>query len=352
VKIRTRLALLLIAASSGAIACDGPTPAPETQTELLLGTSISVSIYDGVPEGAFNEVFLRVQEIEERMSTTEEDYDSTELLEVNRNAGAQAVPVSADTLYVVQQAVRYAELTEGAFDPTIEPLVDVWAISGAGEVREQLPPEDWIEETRLLTDYRDLRIDEAGAGLYLERPGMGVDVGGIAKGYAADEAARILRERGVESALFDFGGNIVTMGAKPDGTPWRIGIQNPASQRGAFLGILETEAKTIVTSGNYERYFMHEGRRYHHIIDPETGYPARNNLRSVTVVATESITADALSTALYVMGLEAGSALLEDLPGVEAAFLTDENELVATPGFAENFELTDQSFSVRVLGED
>ncbi len=310
-----------------------------TKTQLLLGTTISVTVYEPASE-AVDAVFARVREIEEKMSTSVDDYDTTELLQVNRGADEVAVRVSDDTFFVLEAAKEYSEISFGAFDLSIWPLVRIW---GFGTADASIPPEPRIEATRALVDYRKVRLDPASRSIFLEEKGMGVDVGGIAKGYAADEARRILREYGVERALLDFGGNILTIGEKPDGSPWRIGIQNPDSQRGRFLGIVETGPGAVVTSGDYERFFEVDGVRYHHIIDPETGYPTRNGLRSVTILAEDSMDADALSTAVFVLGVEEGTKLIETMPTVEAAFVTDDT-VYLTSGMSIN--VIDDSYQV------
>ncbi|HKJ85476.1 MAG TPA: FAD:protein FMN transferase, partial [Spirochaetia bacterium] len=282
------------------------------------------------------------------MSTSEEDYTMTELMAVNDAAGEEAVVVSPDTFEVVRQAVEYSRRTEGAFDVTVGPLVSLWGIGSGGEV---VPAEQLIAEARASIDYAKVQLDPARRTIYLPDPAMGVDVGGIAKGYAADEAARILREQGVDSALLDFGGNILTVGEKPDGSPWRIGIQVPDAGRGEYLGIAEVVDLAVVTSGTYERYFIYDGVRYHHILDTETGYPARNGIESVTIITPESMRADALSTALFVMGAERAMAYVESQPDVEALFVNTENEVFMSSGMGDYFSLTNEAFTISELAD-
>lgn len=309
--------------------CASETFEPTRQGELLLGTTIGVTLYEEGPDDIFEQVFARVREIEEKMSVSEEDYDRTELLEVNRNAGRRPVAVSADTFEVVRRAVEYSALTDGAFDVTIQPLVELW---GIGTQDAQVPSEEEITERLALVDYRKVELNPAEQTIYLPEEGMGLDVGAIAKGYAADEARRILQENGVDRALLDFGGNILTMGEKPSGEPWAIGIQNPNEGRGRFLGILESGPTAVVTSGDYERFFVEADVRYHHIISSRTGYPARPGLSSVTIVTEESTEADALATAIYVMGAERGLPFVAERDGVEAAFVTQDNKVYMTEG--------------------
>ena len=323
--------------------CSNTPEEPETRTQLILGTTVTVRIYEGATETAFKRSFERVREIEERMSTNTTDYSSTELIEVNRAAGERPVRVSEDTFYVVRRALEYSRMTDGAFDVSIEPLVDLW---GIGTEYAAVPSEEEIAERLEKVDYRKVRLDHEEQTIYLPEEGMGLDVGGIAKGYAAEEVARILREEGIEHALLDFGGNILAIGVKPDGSRWKIGIQNPQESRGEFLGIVEDEAMTVVTSGNYERYFEKDGVRYHHIIDSRTGYPARTGLSSVTIVADDSTEADTLSTAVYVMGVERGAELIESLDGIEAAFVTKARSVYMTSGMPGSLDITNEAFEI------
>jgi thiamine biosynthesis lipoprotein len=333
--------LLIVTLVATLSACDQKPVEPTTETELRLGTTITVSIYQDPPEDAFERVFERVLEIEEKMSSSTEDYETTEVLRINRAPAGLPVTVSADTFAVIERGLEFSRVSDGAFDITIAPLVQLWAI---GTDAAGIPSKDSIEEVLPLVGYRMVELDRNTLGVVLEKQGMGVDVGGIAKGYAADESIRILRDLGVRHALLDFGGNIVTLGMKPDGSRWRIGIQNPNQERGSYVGIVETDEEAVVTSGPYERYFVEDGVRYHHIIDPDDGYPVRNGLGSVTIVSPDSTAADALSTACYVLGLDAGFKLVESLPQVEAIFITDANAVHLSDGLADRFDLTNSAF--------
>lgn len=341
---RAAAALAVVVAAALVFAgCESAPPERRSETELLLGTTVGVTTYGDVPDEVYSRIFDRVLEIEEKMSTSEEDYTMTELMAVNDAAGQMPVGVSEDTFYVVEQAVDYSRLTGGAFDVSVQPLVSLW---GIGTEWAAVPPEEEIEAAVAAIDYREVELDPAGTEVFLTGADMGIDVGGIAKGYAADEAARILREAGVESALLDFGGNIQTVGTKPDGSPWRIGIQVPDATRGQYIGVAEVVDLAVVTSGTYERYFVQDGVRYHHILDTTTGYPVRNGLDSVTIITPESIRADALSTAVFAMGLEDGLAFVESLPDVEAFFVTTDREVTMTSGMDEYFELTNEDFTL------
>ncbi len=316
---------------------------PVREGKLLLGTTVNVTLYEEGPDDIFERVFDRVEQIERKMSTSKDDYDTTELLEVNRNAGIRPVRVSADTFEVIRRALEYSELTDGAFDVTIYPLVELW---GIGTADARVPAEEEIQERLALVDYRKVQLDREAQTVYLPEEGMGLDVGAIAKGYAADESRRILKEAGVDSALLDFGGNIVTVGEKPNGEPWKIGIQNPEAGRGRYLGILSSGPMAVVTSGDYERYFVQDDVRYHHIISSRTGYPARPGLASVTILTDDSTEADALATALYVMGAEKGLPFVRDRDDIEAAFVTQEKEVYMTAGMESALNVSHEDYEV------
>ena len=176
---------------------------------------------------------------------------------------------------------------------------------------------------------------------------MGLDLGSIAKGYAADEVARILRASGAAAGLIDLGGNILTFGSKPDGSKWRIGIQNPMEARGTKLGIVEIAAGSVTTAGTYERFFEKDGKRYFHILDARTGYPAWNGLAAVSVVAPDSTAADGYDTLVFTLGLERGRKLVEATRGrIEAVFVTEQRQVYVTPGLRSRFTLTDRAFTL------
>jgi thiamine biosynthesis lipoprotein len=175
---------------------------------------------------------------------------------------------------------------------------------------------------------------------------MSLDLGAIAKGWAADESARVLKKDGVKGAILDFGGNVMLVGRKPNGQAWRIGVQNPMDTRGNYIGVLTCDEKAVVTSGVYERYFEQDGRRYHHILDTTSGYPVENGLISVSIVADNSTDADALSTTIFALGLEKGRAFAAGLPAIGVVFITAERKIHLTENLQKLFELTDPEFTL------
>jgi thiamine biosynthesis lipoprotein len=310
------------------------------QSEFVLGTVCTVNLYKKGSAGVYRNIFRRLREIEERMSANLAD---SELERVNSAAGNEAVVVHDDLLELLEQALYYAELSGGAFDPVVGPLVKLW---GIGSDSPHVPAQEEIAGLLPLVNRRDIEIDREKRTVFLKRPGMRLDLGAIAKGYAADEAVRIIREAGIPQALIDLGGNIFAYGEKEDGSPWRVGIQNPAGNRGDYIGIAEVRNKTIVTSGVYERYIEADGMRYHHILSPESGYPADTGILSVTIIADSSLEADGLSTAVFVMGYEKGRALVESLDNAEAVFVLDDFTVRGTSGALEAFTLTDTAFTL------
>lgn len=319
--------------------CTAPTPISESR--LKLGTNITITAHDTPPRGTFTAVWDRIDEIEKLMSINSSRYTSTEIMEVNQAAGDHAVELSADSMHVLQTGIDIGRLSDGAFDITIAPLVLLWQVTTDDP---SLPPEDAIEEARRLVDYTEVQID--GNAVFLPEPGMGIDLGGIAKGYAANEAAQILRENGINHAVLDFGGDIVAVGSKPDGSPWRVGLQDPQQRRGNLMGVVEVSDSSVVTSGIYERFFELDNIRYHHLLDPATGYPTRNELTSVTVITTDPTIADALSTAAFVLGLEDGLQLLEEQEGVEGIFI-DHNQLIhLTSGIQNSLRLLTSEYTI------
>ena len=317
----------------------GCTESVPSQSEFLLGTICTVTLYDWGKPAIYRDVFSRMREIENRMSVHIEGSD-VDL--INKSAGIAAVRVHDDVFMVIEKALYYAELSDGALDPTVEPLVSLWDIGGD---HPRVPEPEEIEAVLPLIDWRDVELDSTNKSVFLKRPGMALDLGAIAKGFAADEAAAILRKARIPQAIIDLGGNILTVGTKKDGSLWRIGIQNPQDTRGAYIGIAEVREKTVVTSGIYERYFYSDGVRYHHIFSAADGYPVRNNLLSSTIITGSSMDADALSTTVFVLGYEKGRALAESLEGVEAIFVFDDLSIIMTGGI--NFSLTNDDFTIK-----
>ncbi|MDR1277553.1 MAG: FAD:protein FMN transferase [Treponema sp.] len=324
-----------------ALSCSRPAAA---QTEFVMGTVCSVNLYEGGSRGLYAAVFSRLREIDRAMNANgEEGAGESEVARINRNAGKEPVRVSGDLIAVLDRALRYAELSGGGFDPTVGPLVKLW---GIGTERERVPPAEEITAALALVNWRDVRIDHQGGTVFLTKPGMAIDLGAIAKGYAADETGALVKKAGLDRGIIDLGGNILALGSRPGAGPWRIGIQDPERERGTYLGVLPVRDKSVVTSGVYERYFESGGRRYHHILSTGDGYPVDNGLLAVTIMADFSIDADSLSTSVFTLGYEKGRALVESIPGAEAIFVFADKSIRGTQGAMEIFSLASGQYRI------
>ncbi|OOM10381.1 FAD:protein FMN transferase [Clostridium saccharobutylicum] len=303
-----------------------------------LGTIIRLRVDGKNGEEAIQEAIDRLNVIENKMSVFKE---YSEVSMINKNAGISSQEVSTDTYFVIKKAVKYSILSEGTFDPTIRPIVSLWSI---GSDKPRIPSKSEIERNLKLVNYEDIILDEKSYSIGLKHANQAIDVGGIAKGYAADEVNKVFKNRKIKSALIDLGGNIYALGAKPDKTLWNVGIQNPFNTRGEYIGVISVKNKSIVTSGNYERYFTKEGKIYHHIIDPKTGYPSESEIISSTIISDHSIDGDGLSTGVYIMGLEKSVKLIQSLKGIDAIFITKNKEVYVTSGIKNNFKITNIEF--------
>jgi len=353
---------------------------PRSQREFVLGTICVINLYESGSNRLYSRIFSRIREIDRIMSAFPGEFedllnDSAPLsdatiidpnaggaagggvgnpvstlvsgvLAINRQAGIAPVKVRADLLEVLVAARRYAELSGGAFDPTIGPLVKLW---GIGSETQRIPADYEIAAALELVNWRDLIIDRAAGTAFLNRQGMEIDLGAIAKGYAADEAARIAKEGRVKRGIIDLGGNIFALGWRDEkgSVPWRIGVQNPFDIRGESIGVLKVHDTSVVTSGVYERFFeTSDGKRYHHILSTINGYPAENGLLSVTIVTERSMEADALSTSVFAMGYEKGKALINSIPGADAVFVFADRSVKITEGLSGIFTLTNNEFTL------
>lgn len=265
---------------------------------------------------------------------------SSEVARLNLEAGKNEVLLSPETFEVIKKAKGYSELCSGTFDITVAPLVKLWGIFSKNE---RVPLKSEIEAILYLTNYKDILLNEEKHSAMLSKIGQKVDLGAIAKGYAADRVIDTYKKNAVKSGFINIGGNVLTLGNKPDGTPWLIGIQNPFKIRGEYIGIQEICDQAVVTSGDYVRYLEEGEIKYHHILDPRTGYPANSGIISATVIGRNSMEADALSTAIFILGLRKGMELVNEVEGVEAIFITSDNKVYVTKGAQESFSFINPS---------
>lgn len=324
----TRLPALGLALTLLAGCAPAPTQARPTaeRTFFAMDTVMTLRLYEGGDEALLDAAENRVEELEALWSVTEE---AGEVYALNRDKAAELSPETADLL---DRALDMCQRTGGALDVSIYPVLRAWGFT-TGEYA--VPDDETLAALLPLVDYREIKLDGSAATL---SGGMELDLGGVAKGYTGDVLAALLREGGAASALLDLGGNIQAVGRRPDGSPWRVAIRDPAGE--GNLGVVEVVDQAVVTSGGYERYFEEDGVRYWHILDPDTGAPARSGLVSVTVVGDTGAVCDALSTALFVMGLEDALDHWRQHRDFEAVFVSADGSVTVTAGLEGSFTLT------------
>ena len=304
---------------------------------FAMDTVVSQKIYGTNAKKAANEVFERIKYLERLLTIHAPGGDINRL---NENAGQGNIELNQETVAIIKSALKISQLSGGAFDITIAPLVKLW---GIGTEDPNIPSQKQVQTLLTLVGYNDIHLDEKNHYVALKKKGQMVDLGGIAKGFAGDAAVKIYKKNGIHSALINLGGNVVTLGRRVDGSLWSIGIQNPRAKVGKYIGIINVTDKTVATSGDYQRYFEQNNKRYHHIIDPKTGEPADSGLLSVTVVAKSSTEADALATAGFVLGLDKGMQLIKEYGQTGAIFITKKKEIMITDNLSDNFIFRDES---------
>lgn len=309
---------------------------------FLMDTLVQMRAHGENAEAAVEASMERIREIENLMSKT---IETSDIYQLNNNPETE-IEIDQESMKVLEKAVDFAEITDGDFDPTIGALVELW---GIGTENAAVPEEAEINDALANTGYEHLILKENSAEI--TKAGVRIDLGGIAKGYAAEEVKKVVQEYQIEHAFVNLGGNVLVIGNKVDGSPWKIGIQDPREGRGDVMAIVDAVDKTIVTSGNYERYFEEDGKLYHHILDPRTGYPADNNLLSVTIISENSFDADALSTAVYVMGLDNGMQFIEEMEDIDVMFITEELDVYLSSGLKDIVEINDDDFNL-IEGEN
>jgi len=312
-----------------------------TGPNFFLNSVLDVKILD---EGAdvekiSEEIMKKVQSLENLLTSKD---SASEISEINENAGISPIIVSDETFLVISEGIKYSKISSGSFDITVGPLANLWSI---GNEDARLPSQDELNETLLLIGYDKVVLDKDKKSVYLTEKDMALDVGAIAKGYVTDEINSILEKHQVKSAIINLGGNIYARGNK-NGTPFSVGIQNPYSDHGDYLGIYKGSDFSMVTSGNYERYFEQAGKKYHHILSTKDGYPVENEIAAVTIISKNSMMADALSTSVFTLGIEKGFELVDSLPYSDAIVITKDKKLILSRKMADSFELTSPDFTI------
>ncbi|PJI09312.1 MULTISPECIES: FAD:protein FMN transferase [Clostridium] len=313
---------------------------PHTKNFYSFGTTISLTAYCKNSDAAIDESIKKLNTLNDKLSAFNK---YSEISSITEAAGKNFVKVSAETYFLIKKSVYYSNLTHGTFDPTIRPIVSLWNI---GKENFKIPTETEVISSLKLVNYKDILFDDKGTSIMLRNKNQSIDVGGIAKGYAADEIKSIFKKHKIKKGIIDLGGNLMLVGKKGFRENWNIGIQNPLAYTGNYVGILSLKDKSVVTSGNYERYSIVGSRFFHHIIDPLTGYPSDNEVISITIISDKSLDGDGLSTGIYIMGVNAGGNLINSLKGLDAIFITKGKEIYLTKGIKDNFQITNQEFKL------
>ena len=335
------LSVSLLLGGCNNIKQDATTETKNTQTEekaesneesskdiFAMDTYMTVTAYGAKAQEAVDEAEAEIQRLDELLSTGNEE---SEIAQLNQNKSAT---LSEDAGYLVERALELNKETDGAFDIAIYPVMEAW---GFPTQNYQVPTADTLESLLKLADASQIIYDENSRKISFGREGMKIDLGGIAKGYTSSRIMDIYKENNISSGLVNLGGNVQALGTKPDGSKWRVAVQSPDDTED-YLGILSVEDKAVITSGGYERYFEQDGKTYHHIINPKTGYPAENGLTSVTVVSEDGTLADGLSTSLFIMGKEEAIEFWRaHSDEFDIIMLTDEGKLYVTEGIQDDF---------------
>lgn len=318
-----KLSAVLTASALLLTGCSGAKSSTQTDqdltyTDMLFDTVIKIQILDPADESILDGLKKLCEKYDTMFSATNTD---SELYKLN-HANGQPFTVSSETANLIQEGIHYSELSGGAFDLTIEPVSALWDFKAD---KPTVPSSDAIAQAVSHVDYT--KIDIQDNTVTLEDPEAGIDLGAIAKGYIADQVKTYLKKQGIKHAIINLGGNVDVIGTKPDGSKYNIGIQKPFDESGEAITSVQLKDQTVVTSGIYERYFKKNGKLYHHILDPRTGYPCENNLYSVSIITDSSTKADALSTTCFLLGYEKGMELIQSMDGVKAIFITDDEKV-------------------------
>ena len=314
------------------------------QTRMIMGTFAEVSVYSDDEKIAGKAIEASLDEME-RMDRIMSNYkDDSELSQVNKNAAKSPVPCGRELLEVLEHSLHYSELSDGAFDVTVSPVIAAWGFfTGKGRI----PSDKELAKLLPAVSYRNIVINkgnnpEKPGAILFKHPQTKIDFGAIGKGYAVDKALEIVRKYAVNNACINLGGNIYVRGAPADRNAWKVGVQHPRN-KAEILGYLELKDESTATSGDYERFIEIKGKRYSHIVDPRTGMPVKDVV-AVTIVAPTGTAVDALSTSVFVLGLEKGMNLVKSIPGVDAMIACQENDgvigITMTDGFRNKFKIT------------
>ncbi len=332
--------LLLLSSLPGCVASVPEQPA--TSVTFVMNTVVEYELYgpDEQAEEAIQAIDQALRDLENRMSLYLED---SEIQRLNAAAGnGEWIPLSEDTFDLLKRAKEFGDASGGIFDITIAPLTELWGVTSE---HPQVPSSEEIQQALALVDYRGLELDESLQAARLTHAGMAVDLGGAAKGYACDVARKVAQQYEITSGYLSIGGNLMVIGQKPDGKQFTFGLRDPRGSANEYIATISLPDSTMATSGDYERFFEQDGIRYHHILDPDTGYPSNGGLMSVSVVTPDGALADFLSTTLFILGRDAALEQLNNIPGCGLILVDTDKNVYLSDSLKEWFTPADSTGS-------
>ncbi|TRW27817.1 FAD:protein FMN transferase [Criibacterium bergeronii] len=310
---------------------------------FFLNSMLTVNILDdrADKEELNKKISLLVQDYEEKFTTKS---DTSEVSKISQSAGKSPVKVSNSTYELIQESIKYSELSDGAFDVTIQPLNAIW---GIGTENENVPSQKNIDKALNLIDYKKIEFNDADKSIFLKNQGMSIDLGAIAKGYVTDKIIELLKQNDVSSAIINMGGNIYVLGNK-NGQDYKVGIRDGFSKDPSqCFCIYKGQNISVVTSGVYERNFTKDGKFYHHILSTKDGYPIKNGIYATSIICKNSTVSDAMSTTVFTLGIEKGMQLLENMEGVEGMIITNDKKVYLSSGLKDKIEITNKEYQVQ-----
>lgn len=327
------------------VSCSNFNNQPYEQSEIKMDTFMTLKGFGPNAKTAVEESFKRIGEIDKMASP---NISTSDVSKINSAAGKEYVKVHPEIIKMIKKSIQYSKLSGGAWDITVGPLINLW---GIGTPNERIPSDAEIKAKLALVGYDKISINEADNSVMLQKPGMSIDLGGIAKGFATDEVLKIFKKYNIKNGLLNLGGSsMYAIGNNEKNLPWSVGIKHPRSQNSEdYLGIIKLSNQALSTSGDYERYFIKNNKRYHHILNPLTGYPADTGVISDTIVIDgslpdNSMIADLLTTTVFVLGPEKGIKFVENMPKVECELTTSDYKIYTSSGLNKKIENLNMDF--------
>ncbi|WP_439290835.1 FAD:protein FMN transferase [Lonepinella koalarum] len=314
-------------------------------TFIAMGTVNTITVFTPIVDEIKVAVYQLVKNLEDKF-TVNRPY--SEVMSINQAAGLSPVQVSSDVFDLIQQATLASLAPNSGFNAVIGSLTRLWKTSFQ---QHHLPTEQNVAQSLKLINPHDIVLDAKKQTVFLSKAGMQFDLGAIAKGYIADRLVQLLAQYQIYAGIIDLGGNVIAFGEASHNTQgqWKVGIQQPFAKRGQYVGIVAVKNKSIVTSGNYEKYTEIQGKSYHHIIDPNTGYPFESQLDSVTIISDRSVEGEILSTQVYFKGLEDGLKFIEKIPHFAAIFISKDQKVYVTSNLVSSFKLVSSDYELATI---